>query len=135
MEKRPLSLTIIAIVLLVLSLFAVAGIVWAATNAEVAAKMAEQTHAPIVYQQVWTVLGLIVTLIVVYGIFKGQPWSRVLYVGWGILGLVVEYFMGSPPLGMILGLIVLAVISAFLFSDRANGWFAARGFALKREQG
>lgn len=135
MEKRPLSLTIVAVILVAVALLAVVGIVMSATNAELAAKMAAQTKAPIAFQQGWTVAGAIVSLIVAYGIFKGQPWSRVLYVAWGILGLAVGYLMGSPPLGMILGLILLVVFSAFLFSDRANSWFSARGFALKRENG
>ena len=133
MEKRPLSLTIIAIILVLVSLLALVGIVMASTNAEMAAKMAEQSKVPLMYQHVWSGLGIIVTLIVAYGIIKGQPWSRVLYVVWGVLGLVVGYFMGSPALGMIIAFIILVVISAFLFGDKANSWFAARGFALKRE--
>ena len=39
------------------------------------------------------------------------------------------------PLGLMLSVVFLVVISAFLFRDRANEWFAARGFALKRENG
>ena len=135
MEKRPLSLTIIAVILVIVALLALFGIVMSATNAEVAAKLAQQSKAPVAFQQGWTAAGGIVSLFVAYGIFKGQPWSRVLYVVWGILGLVVGYFIGSPPLGMIVGLILLVVFSAFLFGDKANSWFAARGFALKREEG
>jgi hypothetical protein len=135
MQQRPLSLTIIAVILVIISLLAIVGIVMAGSNAEVAAKMAEQSHVPLRFQQVWTGIGAIVTLAVAYGVWKGQPWSRVLYVAWGILGLVVGYFIGSPALGMVIGLVILVAISAFLFSDRANEWFSARGFALKREQG
>jgi hypothetical protein len=133
MEKRPISLTVVAVILVVVSLLAIAGIVMAQSNAELAAKMAEQSKVPVAFQQAWTVIGTIVTLIVAYGIFKGYPWSRVLYVAWGVIGLAVGFFMGSPALGMMLGFILLVVFSAILFSDRANSWFAARGFALSRE--
>ena len=98
-------------------------------------KMIEKMGVPIMYQQIWGILGTVVSLIVAYGIYRGQPWSRVLYVTWGILGLVVGYFISPMPLVLGLSLIFLIVISAFLFGDKANGWFAARGFALSREQG
>jgi hypothetical protein len=133
MEKRPLSLTIIAWVLVILALLGLAGIVMATTSAELAAKMAEQSNMPLPFQQAWTVIGAIVTLVVAYGIWKGQPWSRVLYVAWGVIGIVVGYLVGSPGYGMILGVVILVVISAFLFTNRANEWFNASGLALKRD--
>ena len=133
MEKRPLSLTIIAWVLVILALLELAGIVMATTSAELAAKMAEQSNMPPAYQQAWTAIGAIVTLVVAYGIWKGQPWSRVLYVVWGVIGIVVGYLVGSPGYGMILGVVILVVISACLFTNRANEWFNASGLALKRD--
>ena len=133
MEKRPLSLTIIAWVLVILALLELAGIVMATTSAELAAKMAEQSNMPLPFQQAWTAIGAIVTLVVAYGIWKGQPWSRVLYVVWGVIGIVVGYLVGSPGYGMILGVVILVVISAFLFTNRANEWFNASGLALKRD--
>ena len=77
--------------------------------------------------------GAVVNLIVAYGILKGLPWSRVLYVVWGVIGLAVGYFTAPIMLAVMIGLIILVVIGAFLFSNRANEWFAARGLALTRE--
>jgi hypothetical protein len=57
----------------------------------------------------------------------------VLYVAWGVIGIVVGYLVGSPGYGMILGVVILVVISAFLFTNRANEWFNASGLALKRD--
>lgn len=134
MEKRPLSLTIIAIILVIVALLGVAGAVMAGSNADMAAEMAKQSTMPPAMALAWTVLGALVTLAVAYGIFKGQPWSRVLYVAWGVLGIVVGFLTGAPGLGMMISVILLVVISAFLFGDRANSWFAARGLALSREE-
>jgi hypothetical protein len=133
MEKRPLSLTIIAWFLVVTSLFAIYGAATMGSN-PVVMNMLEKSHGSLLFQQVWSIVGAIVSLIVAYGIFKGQPWSRVLYVVWGVLGLVVGFFTSPMPLALLLGLIFLVVIGAFLFGDKANAWFAARGFALKRER-
>lgn len=133
MGKRPVSLTIIAWFLIVVSVLGIAGIIWASMSADMAAKMAEQSHVPLWFQQLWTVIGALVTLAVAYGILKGQPWSRVLYIVWGVIGIVVGFLIGTSMLGILFSFILLVVIGAFLFGDRANEWFDARGFALKRE--
>jgi hypothetical protein len=132
MEKRPLSLTVIAWLLIALSLLALIGTFAMQSNPQMV-KMQEQMHTPVLFQHAWTVLGVIIDLIVAYGIFKGQPWSRVLYVLWGIIGLVVGFFILPQKAYLVFSLIVLVVISIFLFSARANEYFSARGFMLKRE--
>ena len=132
MEKRPLSLTVIAWLLIALSLLALIGTFAMQSNPQMV-KMQEQMHTPVLFQHAWTVLGVIIDLIVAYGIFKGQPWSRVLYVIWGIIGLVVGFFILPQKAYLVFSLIVLVVISIFLFSARANEYFSARGFMLKRE--
>ena len=135
MEKRPLSLTIIMWFLVILAVLGVVGIVMSASNTAVAAKMAEQSKVPLAYQHVWSAISAVVMLVVAYGIFKGQPWSRVLYVAWGIIGLIVG-FITSPMKGLLIfSLVLLVVIGGLLFSLTGNQWFAARGLALKREQG
>lgn len=132
MGKRPLSLTIIAWFLVVTALFGLYGAATMGSNPLVM-KMIEQSGVSLLVEQVWGAIGSVVTLAIAYGIFKGQPWSRVLYVVWGIIGLVVGYFISPMPLVLMLSVVFLIVISAFLFRDRANEWFAARGFALHRE--
>ena len=132
MEKRPLSLTIIACVLIVLSLLALVGVFTMSSNPQMT-KMIEQMHVSVLFYRAWTVLGVIINLVVAYGILKGQPWSRVLYVLWGIIGLVVGFFITPQKAYLVLSLVVLVVISAFLFTDSANDWFSARGLMLRRE--
>lgn len=134
MEKRPLSLTIIAWLLVVLSLLALVGVFTMGSNPAMVKAM-QQMHISLMFEQAWTVLGVVINLIVAYGIFKGQPWSRVLYVVWGIIGLVVGFFISPMKAALVLSLIILVVISIFLFSEKANDWFSARGLMLKREEG
>ena len=134
MQKRPLSMTIIGWFLIIIALFGLYGAVTMRSN-PTAMKMLEDMHASLLFQQIWTVIGSIVTLICAYGILKGQPWSRVLYVAWGIVGLVVG-FVTSPMKGLlIVSLVFLVVIGGLLFSLTGNQWFAARGLALRRENG
>ena len=134
MQKRPLSMTIIGWLLIILALFGLYGAFTMGSN-PIAMKMLAEMHASLLFQQVWSVIGVIVTLICAYGILKGQPWSRVLYVAWGLIGIVVAFFTSPMKSLIVFSVIVLVVISAFLFSLKANEWFAARGLALRREEG
>jgi hypothetical protein len=134
MEKRPLSLTIIAWFLIIISLLGLYGVITMGSN-PVAMKMLDQMHVSLMFQQVWGVISCIVNLVCAYGILKGFPWSRVLYVCWSLIGLVVGFYTSPMKVVLVVSVIFLVVIAAFLFSLRGNEWFAARGFALKREQG
>ena len=132
MQKRPLSLTIIAWVLILFGLFGLYGAATMGSN-PVAAKMLAQSPVPMIVNQVWGVIGCIVGFIVAYGIFKGQPWSRVLYVVWSIIQIVVGLYISPMKSLLVFSLILLVVISIFLFGEKANDWFSARGFMLRRE--
>ena len=134
MEKRPLSLTIIAWFLIVTTLFGLYSVLTMKSN-PVAMEMLAKSGAPLALHQAIGVVGSIVNLACAYGIFKAQPWSRVLYVGWSIISLVITAFLMPIVSIMIISVIFLVVIGFFLFSLRANEYFAARGLALHREEG
>jgi hypothetical protein len=134
MEKRPLSLTIIAWVLVVLSVLALVGMFTMGSNPAMVKAM-QQMHVSLAFERTWTAVGVIINLIVAYGIFKGQPWSRMLYVVWGIIGLVAGFFISPVKAALVVSLIILVVISIFLFGEKGNDWFSARGLMLKRERG
>lgn len=133
MEKRPLSLTIIGWLLIVFTLLGLYGVFTMGTN-PVATKMLAQMHVSLLFEQVWGVIGAVINLACAYGILKGLPWSRVLYVVFGIISLVVSFYISPMKAAIVLGLVSLVVIAAFLWTNNANDWFQARGFMLKRER-
>lgn len=133
MEKRPVSLTIIAVLLVALTFFNLVALALMRSNTMMM-QAVQQMHASVTFLQVWGVIGAMVTLLCAYGIFKGQPWSRVLYVFWGVLGLVVSAYTSPVKAGLVLALIILVVVSIFLWTNNANDWFQARGLMLKRER-
>jgi hypothetical protein len=133
MEKRPVSLTIIAVVLIVLAVLGLIGIFMIGSVPAMSAALA-QMHVSLPLYQAWGVLGTIVTLVCAYGILKGLPWSRVLYLVWGIIGLVVSAYISPTKSSLVLGLVILVVVCAFLWTNAANDWFSARGFMLNRER-
>jgi hypothetical protein len=52
---------------------------------------------------------------------------------WSVIGLVVGFYTSPQKAFLVLSLVILVVFSIFLFSEKANDWFSARGFMLKRE--
>jgi hypothetical protein len=133
MEKRPLSLTIIGWLLIVFTLFGLYSILTMASN-PMAMKMLAQMHVSLLFQQVWGTINCIITLICAYGILKGLPWSRVLYLVWGVISMGVAFYTSPMKSLIVFSLIILVVICAFLWTNAANDWFSARGFMLKRER-
>lgn len=133
MEKRPLSLTIIGWLLIVFTLLGLYGVFTMGSN-PAATKMLAQMHVSLLFEQVWGVIGAVINLACAYGILKGLPWSRVLYVVFGIISLVVSFYISPMKAAIVLGLVLLVVIAAFLWTNNANDWFQARGFMLKRER-
>src|ERR1700760_1747823 len=94
MAKRPLSLTNIAWILIVLGLIGLYGSVTMGSNPAMA-KMLAKSPVPLFVNQVWSGIGCLVGFTVAYGIFKGQPWSRVLYVVWSLIQIGVGLYI-SP---------------------------------------
>jgi hypothetical protein len=59
----------------------------------------------------------------------------VLYVAWGIISIALTAMLTPIVSALVLGVVILLVIGFFLFSLSANEYFAARGLALRREEG
>ena len=56
----------------------------------------QQMHVSLAVLQVMSVVGDVMNLACAYGILKGLPWSRVLYVAWGVIGLVFSVYSRQP---------------------------------------
>ena len=133
MEKRPTSMTVIGVLLIIFALFGVFGILMAGSN-PIMTQMLAQMHMSLVAYQLYGALGLIISLLCAYGILKGLPWSRVLYLVWGIIGLIVGMYISPIKATLVLSLVFLVIICGFLWTNTANDWFSARGLMLTRER-
>ena len=77
----------------------------------------------------WAVFAIIAAV----GIWKGLPWGRVLYVVWNVIGIAVSFYTSPQQAMIFVSILIFVVIAGFLFTNRANEWFQARGLALSRE--
>ena len=131
MDNRPLSLTIIGWWMVIGSLFGLYATLTMRSNA-LAMRMIEQMHLSVAFQQAVGAVGCVIGLACAYGLFKAQPWSRVLYVGWGIVGMVISLFTSPFKSVLIIGVVITAAIAFFLFRPVADRYFAAKWLQLQR---
>lgn len=122
MQQRPTSLTIIGWLLIVTTVFGLVG-QFVAQNNPVAQKLLAQSPLPAWVHLIVGICGLIVTAACGYGVLKGLNWSRFLYIGWSIFGLLFGLMTMSFTSVALLGLLFVAVIAFFLFRPAANVWF------------
>jgi len=131
MHKRPLSLTIIGWWLALSAAFGVLGLFTIQSN-PVAMKMIEKAGTSLAMHQAYSAIGIVVTAICAYGIFKGLPWARVLYMGWAVVSSGVMFLVMPMVSVVVLSLAAFLLIGFFLFRPAANDWFAPRGLQLHR---
>lgn len=132
MNTRPISIAIIAWALGILSLLGLAGVFMMGSNPQMM-KVVEQSHMSLQFLQIWSAVSAIVTIAAAVGIWKGLPWGRVLYVVWTLIGIAVSFFTAPTQVSILISIVIFVVIAGFLFTNRANEWFQARGLALSRE--
>lgn len=133
MQKRPLSITIIAWLLIAFTVLGLIGAFTMGSNPAMT-KALDQMHMSLGMYQAWIGINSVVTIICAYGFLKGEPWSRVLYIVWGVIGLVVGFYTSPMKAAILISFLILVVVAFFLFRENANDWFQARGFMLKRER-
>lgn len=132
MQKRPISIAIIAWFLGITALISIYSVATMGSNPLIA-KMLEKMPVSLQFLQIWSSIGIVITLACAYAIWKGLPWGRVLYVLWSVIGIVVSFYTSPMQSLILVSIVFFIIIAAFLFTNAANEWFSARGFALKRE--
>ena len=94
--------------------------------------MIEKTGMPLSVHRFMRAVGTVVSLLCAYGILRGQPWGRVVFAGWGVIGLVVSFFTMPSRAVLIISVAFLALFLFLLFRPAADRWFRARWLQLHR---
>jgi hypothetical protein len=123
MEKRPLSVSIIAWFLII-----TAGISLVITpvsmNSPVARDMMEESPMPVPAQFALMFFGLLVSIVAGIGMLKGKNWARLLYVVWGGIGIIIGLLTSPVKTALIPSVLVFALIAVLLYRPGANSYFA-----------
>lgn len=123
--KRPISLSIIAWFLIVTAVISVVSGIFTLNN-PAALEVLAKNPMPLPMQYGMMFVGLVVTLASGIGILKGYNWGRFLYLGWGVLGLIISALTSPMKMTLIPGLLFLVVISFLLFRPKATLFFTRK---------
>lgn len=122
MDKRPLSVTIIAWFLIVTSIISVFT-VWNAFDNPITQQVLAESPFPRSVHLAFAAFSLVMNLAIGVALLKRQNWARYLYVGFGLFGIVMGLVTSPMPSVVLLSVIFLVVIAFFLFRRPANDWF------------
>lgn len=123
MKKRPLALTVIAWLLIVLGIFSMFATSANLKNPKVIEYM-RQLLLPLSLQYAILALGVMIMTISGLGILKGKNWARFLYTGWGLFSFLTSLAVGTMQASMLPGLIIFLIIAYFLFRPDAHQYFS-----------
>lgn len=123
MKKRPLALTVIGWILIVMGIFSMFATSANLKNTKVIEYM-RQSPLPLSLQYAILALGVMIMTISGLGILKGKNWARLLYAGWGLFSFLMSLAIGTMQASMIPGLIVFLIIAYFLFRPDAHQYFS-----------
>lgn len=120
--KRPISITIISWILIVLAVIASVAFTVHLNNPAMI-ELAKKNPIPFPIQIAIGYLGFLITLVCGIGFLLAQNWARFLYVIWGVLNFVVALITSSAKLILIPDIIIFLAILFFLFRPIANRYF------------
>ncbi|MET0320710.1 MAG: hypothetical protein ABW069_08325 [Duganella sp.] len=123
--KRPTSVSIIAWFLIVTAVLSGLSGIYAMNDPLTHALMAK-SPLPVSAQYALMYIGLAITLAAATAMLKGRHWGRLLYVGWGVIGLVIGALTSPMKAALIPGALLLIIIGFFLFRPKATAYFTQR---------
>lgn len=121
--KRPTSISVIAWFLIVTSVLSLP-FTYRSFHDPVALELLSKSLMSIQLQLAFAMVGGLLTIAAGVGMLKGADWSRKLYIGWSILGLIVAFVTSPIKLALIPGTLVLALFIWLLYRPLANAWFS-----------
>lgn len=122
MKTRPTSVTVISWFLIITGLISGIMSFVMRDTPEVQAAMA-QHPLPVHYQYVLLYVGLAISIISALLMLQGINAGRLLYTGWGTIGLIIGFATSPTPMILIPGTVIFGLFVALLFSKKASAFF------------
>jgi hypothetical protein len=123
MNKRPVSVTVIAWIILVISAFSLVASAVAINNPMTQELMAKNP-IPLPVQYSMLFLGLLISIVSAIFMLRGANWARMLYIVWGAIGLLISFLTSPAKLMLIPGILVYAIFVFFLLRPKASAYFS-----------
>lgn len=122
MKTRPVSVTVIAWILLLINALSLLGSLMTINDPLAREQMAE-SPIPVTLQFVVTYLVLSISILCAIFMMRAANWARLLYIACGAIGLVFGLLASSEKLWLIPGILIYAIIVFFLLRPKAKAYF------------
>ena len=125
---RPTSVTVVGWLLIGMTGLAAVGLVVSALIPHLRHEIVNSPFVRGIWLPLAAQIGLlavdqVVRLVCGVGVLKRCNWARYLYPGWSVLMLLVAVAAGTFTIVMLPGLVIVAVLTVFLFRADATAWF------------
>jgi hypothetical protein len=128
MNERPLSVTIIAWLLIVFAALSAVTIPFSLGN-PMARELMAKSMVPIPAQYFMIFAGLLVSILSGIFMLKGANWARMLYIIWSALGFLFSLITSPAKLVIIPGFLVYLIVVFFLLRPKATAFFTGTNHA------
>lgn len=126
MPARPISVTVIAWILIVFGIFGAFGFLFMALlwDTPLMQQSLARIHAPLALQVSVVLFGVVIQVCCGVAFLFRQNWARFLYTGWAVIGLAYSVTTSPYTLWLLLpSLVFTLVIVYFLFTPAATEYF------------
>jgi hypothetical protein len=124
MKTRPISITIISWILIVLASISIIS-TSLMINHPVTRDLMAKSPIPLPAQFALMYVGLLISIVCGIGMLKGGNWARLLYVIWSVVSFAIGFTTSPMKAAIIPGAVVFLIIAFFLFRPKANEFFSA----------
>ena len=95
--------------------------------------MLSMAKTPIVVQYLFRFVGIAIVITSGIAMLKGKNWARFLYLGWGVIGIVIDT-VSTPSISYVIPQILIYIMICInLLTPKATGYFLARSNKLSEE--
>lgn len=123
MKSRPTSITIIGYYLIVSGALVPISILYVLVDAR-AVEYMKMVRMPMSIQYINMFLKVLITLGCGIGLLKGKNIARFVFLAWNVIGFLVALFTIPAKMLLVPGMVFFLVLMIFLFSPKANRYFA-----------
>ena len=125
MNPRPVSVTVIAWIIIVSSAISLVSTLFLINN-PTAHELMAKSPLPVPMQYAMIFVGAVVGGVCGVFMLQGANWARLLYVGWSVLGFVISFITTPAKLMLLPATVFLGVVVFFLFRPKANAFFSGQ---------
>ena len=123
MRERPLSISVIGWLFLLMAIIMVCGLLISIVNPAYRERLLALNHLSLHTQYSMLIISAVISGVAGMGVLRQQGWARWVYLFWSIIGFAVYSLTGAFEPDMVPGMLLAIVIIVFLFAPGANRYY------------